>query len=125
MSSVLPLMLALAVAAEDSPVDRPAGASTEDTPARPAVRALAFVGTGFLTVGLAFEITGRAGADPKAPVLAWSEHAQANTLGGIALMGAGLCLITIAALLTPWHFPTLAISPMPGGAMLALGARFP
>ncbi|MDP1829344.1 MAG: hypothetical protein Q8L48_39125 [Archangium sp.] len=116
MSSILPVVLALAVAAEVSPADRPA---------RPAVRVLAYVGTGFLAVGLAFEITGRAGADPKAPVLAWSEHAQANTIGGIALMGAGLCLVTIAALLTPWHFPTLSISPSAGGVTFAFGGRFP
>lgn len=116
MGNVLPLILAMTVAAENPPVDRPV---------RPAAQVLAFVGTGFLAVGLAFEITGRAGADPRAPVLEWSAHAQADTIGGIALMGAGLCLVTIAALLTPWHLPPLALWATPGGVMVAVGAPLP
>lgn len=116
MGSALPLILAMTLVAESPPVDRPT---------RTSVKVMAFVGTSLLGLGLAFEITGRAGADPRAPVLEWSSHAQANTIGGIALMGAGLCLITIAALLTPWHFPSLAVWATPGGAMVALGARWP
>lgn len=116
MGSVLSLVLAITLGAEPPQVDRPA---------RTPVKVLAFVGTGFLTLGLAFEITGRAGADPRAPVLEWSAHAQANTVGGLALMGGGLCLLSIAALLTPWHFPSLAVWATPGGAMVGLGARWP
>jgi hypothetical protein len=114
---MLPVILALALATEPLPADRPT---------RPAVQALAFVGVAFLGVGLGFEITGRAGADPRAPVLEWSAHAQADTVGGIALMGAGLCLVTIAAILTPWHFPSLAVWVTPGGGVaFALGAQLP
>lgn len=116
MGNVLPLILAVTVGAEPPPVDRPV---------RPAAQVMAFLGTGFLAAGLAFEITGRAGSDPRAPVLEWSAHAQSDTVGGIALMGAGLCLITIAALLTRWHFPSLAVWATPGGAMVAIGAPLP
>lgn len=116
MGSVPALIIALTMASETPPVDRPV---------RPAVVVMAVVGTGMLTVGLMFEITGRAGSDPIAPVPEWGAHAQANTLGGFALMGAGLCLVTIAALLTPWRLPPLAVWPTAGGAMVGIGARLP
>ena len=116
MTSVLRLVLAMTVAAEPVPVDRPV---------RPPVQVMAVIGTGFLAVGLMFEITGRAATDPRAPVLEWSKHAQADTIGGIALMSAGLCFITIAALLTPWRLPPVALWVTPGGAMVSMGAPLP
>jgi hypothetical protein len=86
---------------------------------------MAFIGTGLLAVGLMFEITGRAGSDATAPVLEWSAHAQADTVGGIALMSAGLCFITIAALLTPWRPPPVALWISSRGAMVSIGAQWP
>lgn len=120
MVSILPLLLALTAGADSLPVDRPIEPAT-----RPAVQVLAWAGVGLISVGLGFELTGRAGADPRAPVLAWSERATSYSVGGIALLGAGLCLVTIAALLTPWHFPALALSVSPSGASVAVAVRWP
>ena len=111
MGNLLPLILAMTVAAEPLPVDRPV---------RPSAQVMAYIGTGLLAVGLMFEITGRAGADAKAPVLEWREHAQADTIGGIALMSAGLCFITIAALLTPWRLPPVGLGLTTGGVMVVI-----
>lgn len=120
MVSVLPVLLALTVGADSPPVDQPIA-----VPTRPGVQALAWVGVGLIGVGLGFELTGRAGADARAPVPEWREHAAQYSVGGIALMGAGLCVVTIAALLTPWHFPSLALGISPGGASVAVVVRWP
>lgn len=119
MGCGLAAILALTVAAEPvpSPVE---GSRSLDPPARPAVKVLAFIGAGLMGVGLGFEITGRAATDPRAPVLEWRSHAQSNTIGGIALIGTGLCLVTIAALLTRWHFPSLALRAGPRGALITV-----
>ncbi len=111
MGGVLAAILALTVAAEPLELN---------PPARPAVKVMAFLGAGLMTVGLGFEITGRAATDPRAPVLEWSSHAQSDTIGGIALIGAGLCLVTIAALLTRWHFPSLALRADRKSALFAM-----
>lgn len=116
MVSVLPVLLALTVGADSPPVDQPT---------RPAVQVLAWAGVGLISAGLGLELTGRAGADPRAPVLEWREHAAQYSVGGIALAGAGLCLVTIAALLTPWHFPALSLSFSASGASVAVAVRWP
>lgn len=110
----LPAILALSLAAP--PIDRPT---------RPAVQVLAFVGAGLLAAGLAFEINGQVGADPRAQVLEWQSQAQSHIVGGIALMGAGACLITIAALLTPWRAPAVSIWVSPSGATAAFRVALP
>ncbi len=116
MVSVLPVLLALAVGADSPPVEQPT---------RPAVHVLAWTGVGLIGVGVGFGITGLAGSNARAPVLEWREDAARYSVGGIALIGAGLCLVTIAALLTPWHFPALALFISPGGASVAVAVRWP
>ncbi len=116
MSGLLPVVLAALLAAEPIPVERPT---------RPGVQAAALFGAGLLAAGLIFEIAGRAGSDPVAPVLELRPYAQANTIGGVALISGGLCFITIAALLTPWRLPSIAVIPTAGGAMFSFGAVWP
>ena len=116
MGSVLPVIVALTLAAEPPELE----ART-----RPGVTVLAFVGAGLVAAGLGFEITGRAGSDPRAPVHEWRPHAQANIVGGLSLIGVGLCFITIAAVLTRWRPSTISWSVTPGGARVALGATWP
>lgn len=116
MGNVLPVIVALALAVEPPAVE---------SRTRPGVTVLAFVGAGLVATGLAFEITGRAGSDPRAPVFEWRANAQANIVGGLALIGAGLCFITVAALLTRWQLPAVSLSVTPDGARVALGATWP
>lgn len=116
MGSVLPVIVALTLAAEVPAVE---------PRSRPGVMVLAFVGAGMVTTGLAFEITGRAGSDPRAPVLELRANAQANLVGGLSLMGAGLCLITIAAALTRWRLPAVSLWVTPDGARVAVGTKWP
>ncbi len=116
MGSVLPVIVALTLAAEPPAVQ---------VRARPGVTVLAFVGAGMVVAGLGFEITGRAGSDPRAPVYEWRPNARANIVGGLSLIAAGLCLITIAAVLTRWQVPAISLSVTPDGARLALGATWP
>ncbi|MDP2274078.1 MAG: hypothetical protein Q8N23_35990 [Archangium sp.] len=116
MGSVLSVIVALTLAAE---------APAVPARTRPGVTVLAFVGAGLVTAGLGFEISGRAGRDPRAPVYEWRPNAEANIVGGLSLIAAGLCLITIAAVLTRWQVPAVSLSVTPGGARLALGATWP
>ena len=116
MGSVLPVIVALTLAAEPPAVE----ART-----RPGVTVLAFVGAGLVTTGLGFELTGRAGSDPRAPVQEWRLHAQANIVGGVSLIAVGLCFITIAAVLTRWRPPAVSFALTPHGARVALGATWP
>lgn len=120
MVSVLPLLVVLTAGADSTPANRPI-----EAPTRLAVKVLAFAGAGMITAGLGLEFTGRAGSDPRAPVPEWSKDAAFYSVGGIALMGAGLCVVTIAALLTPWHFPSLAFSFSPSSASVAVAVRWP
>ena len=115
MGSVLPIIVALTLAAEPPAVP----ART-----RPGVTVLAFVGAGLVAAGLGFEITGRAGSDPRAPVYEWRPNAQANIVGGLSLIAAGLCLITVAAALTRWQVPSVSLQVTPDGARLALGVTW-
>lgn len=121
MVSALPLLFALTAGADLNPVNRP----SVDEPSRPAIKVLAFTGAGLISVGLALELTGRAGSDPRAPVPEWSQNASFFSVGGIAMAGAGLCLVTIAALLTPWHLPSLAFSWSANSAAVAVAVRWP
>jgi|GEM_PF-6457114 hypothetical protein len=108
MQTVTALVVVAMLGADLRPVDRPA---------RPAVQAAAFVGAGFLTAGVAFEIA--------ASDRTLAQYAVSNTIGGIALMAAGLCFITIAAVLTTWHFPSLSVWATAGGAGLVVSAPWP
>lgn len=83
---------------------------------------MAFAGAALLGVGVGFELTGRAAKDRNVP---GADLADSNIVGGLAMMGAGLCLLTIAALLTRWDLPALGVSVTPGGAMVAFGAQWP
>ena len=121
MVSVLPVLLALTAGADSTPVNQP----NPQEATRPAVKVLAFAGAGLIGAGLAFEFTGRAGADRLAPVPEWRKDAAFYSVGGIAMAGAGLCLVTLAALLTPWHFPSLAFSWSARGATVAVAVRWP
>lgn len=94
--NLIPVVLAAMLAGSAPPVDRPT---------RPMVQVTAFAGVGLLAMGLGFAVTGLAGSDPLTPAYEWSRTAPANTVGGLALMSVGLCLITIAVLLTPWARP--------------------
>lgn len=76
---------------------------------RPGVQVAAWLGAALLTVGVAVEFTGQAGLDPRAPVTAWADAAPLNIVGGFGLIGAGLGFITIAAVLTPWGAPPVAL----------------
>ena len=85
---------------------------------------MAFVGVGLLAMGVGFEITGLAGGSSVAPVSEWAATAHSNTVGGIALMSAGLCFITIAALLTNWLPPKgVWVAASSGGVVV--GGVFP
>lgn len=114
MSSALSVILALSLATEPL-IERP-------NPT--AVKATAILGGVLLGVGLGFQIAGRVGSDPR--MLATELHARSeiNQLGGLALMAMGVCLLSLAALLTQWHFPSFGFSPPPEGG-LARGARLP
>lgn len=116
MVSALALVIALTAAADFKP--------QPEVPTRPAVKVLAFVGAGMIGAGLGLELTGRAGADPRAPVPEWRQDAAFFSVGGVAMAGAGLCLVTIAALLTPWHFPSLSVSWSANGASVAVAVRW-
>ena len=95
------VVLALALATEPVPVDRPA---------RLEVKVAAFSGAGLLTLGVVFELVGR------------TQHSPHDTIGAVGLISAGLSLITVAALLTPWRIPNVALVLTPGGGvMLAFG----
>lgn len=113
--NLIPVVLAAMLAGSPPPVDRPT---------RPFVQVTAFAGAGLLAMGLGFAVTGLAGSDPQTPAYEWSRTAPANTVGGIALMSVGLCLITIAALLTPWARPS-ARWLAANAAGLGLGVRLP
>lgn len=76
---------------------------------RPGVQVAAWLGAALLTLGVAVEFTGQAGLDPRAPVTAWADAAPLNIVGGFGLIGAGLGFITIAAVLTPWGAPPVAL----------------
>lgn len=115
--SALSLLIALTAAAELNP--------QPEVPTPPAVKVLAFVGAGMIGAGLGLELTGRAGSDPRAPVPEWSQDAAFFSVGGIAMTGAGLCLVAIAALLTPWQSPSLAISWSAHGVSVAVAVRWP
>ena len=65
-----------------------------------------------------------AGADLRAPVPEWSKNAAFYSVGGIAMAGAGLCLVAIAAILTPWQLPPLAFSWSANGASVAVAGRW-
>ncbi len=116
MGNVLPVIVALTLATEPLVVE---------PRTRPGVTVLAFVGAGLVATGLGFEITGRAGSDPRALVHEWRANAQSNSVGGLSLIAVGLCLITIAAVLTRWKLPAVSLSVTPDGARLALGANWP
>lgn len=116
MGSVLPVIVALTLAAEGPAVP---------VRTRPGVTVLAFVGAGLVAAGLGFEIAGRAGRDPRAKVYELRPNAEANIVGGLSLIAAGLCLITVAAVLTRWRVPAVSLWVTPDGARLALGASWP
>jgi energy-converting hydrogenase Eha subunit A len=101
---LMTVVLALALAAEPVAVDRPA---------RLEVKVAAFSGAGLLTLGVVFEIIGR------------TQGSAHDTIGAVGLISAGLSLITVAALLTPWRIPNVAIVPTPGGGvMFAFGGQW-
>lgn len=114
MACFLSGLLALSLATEPPAIERLTPVS---------VRAMAFTGAGLVTLGVAFEINGLAGIDSRALVPEWREQATFNLAGGAGLIGAGLCLIAIAALLTPRDIPPVIVWVTSGGAAVSL--RFP
>ena len=100
MASSLPLILALSLSAE--PAHQPSPA---------AVMLTASLGFALGGLGVGFEISGRARPAESNP------RAEANTVGGVALISMGLCLFLIAAALSEWRFA-------PKGP-LVLGVQWP
>ena len=108
MPFVLTAALALTVTAPPVP---------EPKPLHPAVLILAASSAVLMGTGVGFELQGRLAIPPGAPIEAWPHEARANVVGGVALIGTGLCLLTLAALVTQHRLPALVST---GG----LGVRF-
>ena len=112
MPQITAVLLSALLATQDAPlIDRP-------TPVP--VKVLAFVGAGFVAAGIGFEIA--SSANPAGPT---SVEAQRQQVGGIALISSGLSLLIIAALLTPWTGPKLALWANGHGGGLTWMAQWP
>jgi hypothetical protein len=108
MPFVLSAALALNVAAPPLP---------EPKPLHPAVLILTASSAMLMLGGVAFELRGRLEIPHGAPIEAWPRDARADVVGGVALLGTGLCLLTLAALVAQHRVPALVST---GG----LGVRF-
>lgn len=108
MPFVLSAALALTVTAPPVP---------EAKPLHPAVLILGATGAVLMGGGVAFELKGRLAFPPGTPIDEWPTIARHDVVGGVALLGTGLCLLTLAALVTQHRLPALVST---GG----LGVRF-
>ncbi len=111
MHTLFPLVVAAFLAKTPEPAPPP----------RTAVQIAALLGGALVLAGVGFELTGRVDVDlPERTFLA-----RGNSIGGVALVSAGFCVLTLAALLMPAHRPAVALSVSPAGALVLVGGTFP
>lgn len=97
----------------------------EPKPVHPALLTVSVVGAALMGAGLGVELSARLQGDASQPVSAWSEDLRARVAGGVGLTGAGLCLLTLAALVGQHRLPSLAFWPTPGGLTFTVSLRWP
>lgn len=104
------LSVALALSVSAAPVPEP-------KVVHPAVLILGATGAVLMGGGVAFELKGRLAVPPGLPLDDWPRVARADVVGGVAMLGTGLCLLTLAALITQHRIPALV-------STTGLGVRF-
>jgi hypothetical protein len=116
MTSVLPLALVVSLAAAPAPEPRTV----------PRTAALILGATGALVMGLGagLEVKARLAAPPNTPASQWPSATRGDLVGGVALLGTGLCLLTLAALVLHHRVPPIALHLERGGASVTVGVRW-
>lgn len=115
MGTVLPVALSVMLAA--APAQQPRAL-------HPGALALGVTAAVAMGVGLGLELHGRLRVPPGTPLEAWDPTARFDVVGGTALLGAGLCLLTLSALVLQHRTPALEVWAGPGGGGVRLGVRF-
>jgi hypothetical protein len=83
-----------------------------------AVVSVAASGAALMVVGLGVGLSARLEGDGSVPVSAWSEDLRARAAGSVGLLGAGLSLLSLAALVGQRRGLALSAYVMPGGVGL-------
>jgi hypothetical protein len=111
------LSLALVVSLVAAPAPEP-------KPAHPAALILGATGALVMGLGAGLEVKARLEAPPNTPASQWPSAMRADLVGGVALLGTGLCLLTLAALVLHHRVPPIALHLERGGASVTVGVRW-
>lgn len=88
------------------------------------VVSVAASGAALMAVGLGVGLSARLEGDASVPVSAWSEDLRARAAGSVGLLGAGLSLLSLAALVGQRRVFALSAYAGPGGGGLRWEVRW-